>query len=377
MRDPFHLHIISFDVPFPPNYGGVIDVYYKLKALHRAGVKIHLHCFEYQRQQAPELNELCEEVIYYPRSFGLKPNLSPIPYIVESRRSELLIRNLLKDKYPILFEGIHTCFHIGDSRLKNRIRIYRESNIEHHYYYHLFRSEKNLLKRSFFLVESIKLRYFERKLKHADSMLTVSEEDTRYLRQKFPKNRVVYLPSFHREDVVTSLPGKGNYALYHGNLSVPENTRAAEFLIRKVWKSNLPELVIAGLNPPEDLVRMVAGQPNIRLVLNPDEEQMYSLIRNAHANIMVTFQATGLKLKLLNALFNGRFCLVNPEMVSGTPLVALCKVAVEPDEFRNAILELFHQQFTVEMIRQREALLMENYANKKNCKLLMDILTLS
>ncbi len=28
-----YLHIISFDIPYPPNYGGVIDVFYKLKAL--------------------------------------------------------------------------------------------------------------------------------------------------------------------------------------------------------------------------------------------------------------------------------------------------------------------------------------------------------
>ncbi|MEI7802398.1 MAG: mannosyltransferase, partial [Bacteroidota bacterium] len=41
------LHIISFNVPYPPDYGGVIDVYYKIKALKEAGVKIHLHCYEY------------------------------------------------------------------------------------------------------------------------------------------------------------------------------------------------------------------------------------------------------------------------------------------------------------------------------------------
>ena len=43
------LHIISFDVPYPPDYGGAIDVFYKLKALNQEGVKIHLHCFEYGR----------------------------------------------------------------------------------------------------------------------------------------------------------------------------------------------------------------------------------------------------------------------------------------------------------------------------------------
>ena len=27
------IHIITFDIPYPANYGGVIDVFYKIKAL--------------------------------------------------------------------------------------------------------------------------------------------------------------------------------------------------------------------------------------------------------------------------------------------------------------------------------------------------------
>ena len=49
-----HLHIIALNIPFPPNYGGVIDIYYKIKALHQLGVKIILHCFAYERPQAEE-----------------------------------------------------------------------------------------------------------------------------------------------------------------------------------------------------------------------------------------------------------------------------------------------------------------------------------
>ena len=33
-----HLHIVSFSIPYPANYGGVIDVFYKLVALHKAGI---------------------------------------------------------------------------------------------------------------------------------------------------------------------------------------------------------------------------------------------------------------------------------------------------------------------------------------------------
>jgi hypothetical protein len=56
------LHVISFDNPFPPNYGGVIDVYYKLKALFEAGVEINLHVFEYGRERSTELSKICKTV---------------------------------------------------------------------------------------------------------------------------------------------------------------------------------------------------------------------------------------------------------------------------------------------------------------------------
>lgn len=74
-----HINIIALNIPFPANYGGVIDIYYKLYALSRCGFKIHLHCFEYGRQHAVELNNLCEEVIYYKREKGISSHFSLLP----------------------------------------------------------------------------------------------------------------------------------------------------------------------------------------------------------------------------------------------------------------------------------------------------------
>ena len=102
-----YLNIVSFDVPFPANYGGVIDVYYKLVWLKKSGVKIILHCFQYGRKPAPELEQLCEKVYYYERQTGLKKNLSLSPYTVVSRQSKELEKNLLANDYPILFEVLH------------------------------------------------------------------------------------------------------------------------------------------------------------------------------------------------------------------------------------------------------------------------------
>lgn len=177
-----HLHIISFSVPYPPNYGGVIDVYYKLLALHHAGIKTHLHCYEYDRGPAPELEEICEEVQYYPRKTGLSSAGSLKPYIVQSRQSEVLINNLLKDNHPVLFEGLHSCFFLDDKRLNGRIKIYRESNIEHQYYFNLFKAEYKPGPKMYYLIEALKLRFYEKVLHHADLMLVVSESDTQYLK---------------------------------------------------------------------------------------------------------------------------------------------------------------------------------------------------
>lgn len=359
-----HLHIVSFDIPYPPNYGGVIDVYYKLAALFRAGIKIHLHCYEYGRNHAPELNQWCEEVHYYPRRTDVWSSLGKRPYIVQSRRSEQLIGRLVKDNYPILFEGLHSCYFIDDERLNGRKKIYRESNIEHHYYYHLFKAERNLFRKFYFISASIKLLLYQKILKHATLMLVVSQSDTAYLQRRFKSRRVVYLPSFHPNEEFSVMPGRGGYALYHGNLSVTENYRAATYLITKVFAGSRHKLIVAGLDPPASLIRLIEGHPNIQLAPNPDDETLFGLIRNAHVNVLVTFQPTGLKLKLLNTLYQGRFSVVNPEMVSGTGLESLCSIASDAKGLKEAIEDVFSRDFDIHEVENRRELLTGIYSNK-------------
>jgi hypothetical protein len=52
------IHIISFDVPYPANYGGVMDVFYKLKNLHALGTHIILHCYDYGRGEQKGLSNI-------------------------------------------------------------------------------------------------------------------------------------------------------------------------------------------------------------------------------------------------------------------------------------------------------------------------------
>ena len=362
------IHIVSFNVPYPANYGGVIDVYHKIRWLHKLGVKVHLHCFEYGRQEAPELQMICDSVHYYPRKKGFLFSLHYLPYIVLTRKSETLIENLMHDNFPILLEGLHSCYLLKDDRLKNRFKIFRESNIEHEYYFHLFKSENNLLQKLFYLVESRKLKAYEKIVNESQLMLIVSQSEAAYFINKYPENKVEYLPSFHPNDEVECLTGNGNYVLYHGNLAVSENYLAAKYILTEIAASSSKQFIIAGLNPPKDLLKQAAQYNNVTLISNPNESEMIRLVKEAHVNLLLTFQETGLKLKLLSVLYSGRFCLVNNKMLTGTGLENLCEIGNSPSEILAKIELLFNSDFSFDEIEKRKTVLQKNYSNLRNAE---------
>ena len=364
----YHLHIIAFDVPYPANYGGVIDVFYRVKALSEAGVKVHLHCFEYGRGE-PEVLNRCHEVKYYKRDTSIWKQLRREPYVVASRKSESLIQDLLKDDYPILCEGLHTAAVLNDSRLKNRKIYVRAHNVEHDYYRLLADSEPTFWKRWFYKMEARKLQRYEPVLKKAAAVFSVTQKDNDYFNAQY--GNAVLVPSFNSVSRVCSETGRGDYVLYHGNLSVAENKKAAEWLINNVFSEiNIP-CVVAGLNPPDSLRQLCDRYPNVALKTNLDDAEMMDLIRNAQINVMVTDQPTGLKLKLLNALYNGRFCLVNGDMIRGTSLDPLCIVAETPEEFIGEIKRLMKEDFTEDNVEERDNAMRELYQNERNVSVMI------
>lgn len=342
-----HLHIVTFNVPWPADYGGVIDVYYRIVALSKAGVKIHLHCYTYGRDEAKELEQWCEEVCYYPREVGFRHQLERRPYIVASRCSEALLKRLKQDSYPILLEGLHCCLMLEKMAGEGRQIIVRAHNVEHDYYNSLAAVEKSPWKCLFFRIEACKLRQYEQWLSKATRVLAISDTDAAHFRA-IGCGDVQLLPPSHGHTSVTSLTGKGDYVLYHGNLSVPENINAVHHLLEQVVDRCPYPFIVAGRNPNEELQQAIAKHPNVRLVANPDNKTMQRLLQEAQVNLLLTWQATGVKLKLMNALYEGRHCLVNSPMVEGTSLAKACVVADTPYEVCEALARLMEKDFSEE-----------------------------
>lgn len=366
------LNIVAFDVPYPANYGGVIDVFYKLEALKEQGLKVALHCFDYGRGRSSELQEVAEEVHYYNRKTSWFAAAFTHPYTVKSRENRQLLENLKKNSSPILFESLLSCAFLNHSELADRKKYVRTHNVEHNYYDGLATYEGSRWKQLYFQKEARALEHFEPILKNADGLFCISPKDEKYFKKY--KSPTFYLPAFSNETKLANAVVE-EFALYHGNLSVEENKAAVDFLI-SVFKELPIKFVIAGRDPSQKLKTTIKQFKNIELIENPTDTKMEQLVSTAKVNCLPTFQSTGIKLKLLNALKNGNEVLVNPLMVEETGLENYCKIAENEMEWKSKIDLIYSGKLNRSIIENRQTEVRELFNNRKNAKQLVEWLGL-
>jgi len=368
-----HIHIIAFDLPFPPNYGGSTDMFFKIVALKKLGIAITLHVFLYGgKEPSIELENEVDRLYYYSRK-RRNPFAGSSPYIVRTRSSNKLLKRLLEDNDPILFEGLHTTWCVEDERLKDRVKIVRAHNVEHNYYEALAMAEERIWKTQFFKLEAKRLKSYEKVLNSVQGIAAISPLETDYFQKEYGE-KTHYIPAFHAHQEIESKTGKGDFVLYHGNLSVPENSRAASYLVEEVFSKLEVKCVIAGSNPPKSLVQAIDKHSHIELRANISTEEILSLITNAHINLLVTFQSTGIKLKLLNSIYKGRFIIANPPMIQETGLEDLCSVGNTPKELASLVQELFLRDFTDADMLKRKQRMWQTFSNENNAKKLAKML---
>lgn len=369
-----HLHIVTHDVPYPADYGGVFDLFWKIKALHQKGVQIHLHCFTQGRPPQDELNRYCFSVQYYPRKKNISRFSLKLPFIVNSRVDQNLLSNLENDRHPVLLEGIHCTYYLNKGQLKNRKVVVRLHNAEFVYYRELARLEKNIFKKLYYSIESRLLKKIEQEIASTACLLAVSRTDEELYKKVFDAKDIHYLPVFIPFNKSAGMQGKGCYCLYHGNLSVNENEKAAEWLVKEVFSSLGLPLVIAGKDPSAALEKLIHSHQNCCLVANPSEAELQDLVGKAHINVLPSFNSTGIKLKLLYALAYGRHCLVNEAAAAGSGLSTYCHIEGDEAAFSARSKTLYEQEFSADELEKRNQLWQQEFNNELNAEKLMQFL---
>jgi hypothetical protein len=363
-----HLHIVCLDIPWPANHGRAIDMMSRIMAFKHLGVSIHLHCFSHTKNDTPaELKEFCETVNVYEREITGKRFSLHLPCIISSRMNRCLVARLQQDDHPVLLEGIHCTGMLPDLDTKSRRIVVRMLNEESVYYKELARTEHGFFKKLYFYNESRLLRKYSHHLPDDCVYACVSEKDIRVLEHDYHLSKVKFLPAFPAWQSVNGGEGQGNFCLYHGNLSIPENEEAVVWLICNVFTKARVPFIVAGKNPSKKLQKIAGLCQHTCLVADPSEKEMNDLVRKAHIHTLPCFSKsiTGIRLKLLHALFEGRHCVTNEAMVAGTGLEEACHIGTTANAFASIIMQLYHYPFTYEEIVLRKQLLAV-YDNEEN-----------
>ena len=343
--------------------------------MHQLGVKIHLHCFEYGRGEQSELNKYCEEVHYYQREKLIGGIPLRLPYIVSSRINPALIKNISKDSYTVLLEGIHCTYYLYHGELNHRKVLVRLHNVEYEYYRQLAKSTNNFYKKIYYTLESRLLKKYENSIARKGKFIAVNEKDKLTYQNVFSAKDIKFLPVFLPFNEVRSELGKGSFCLYHGNLSVAENEKAVRWLLQNIVKGlTYFSFIIAGKNPSEALKNECLKNKNVQLIENPSENEMEQLIKNAHIHLLPSFNSTGIKIKLLHALFNGRFIITNVASLEGTGLETLCRIEETAEGYLKQIQQLFQISFDENEVNKRKRILEELYNNEENGEQLIKML---
>ena len=254
------------------------------------------------------------------------------------------------------------------SSFEGRKCFVRLFNVEAKYYSSLAKAETNFFKKIYFLIESVLLKRYENKIAKTAEFWALNTTDQTWYREVYKAENINFLPVFIAHNELSCLEGFGEYCLYHGNLEISENELMVLWLTEKVFSRIAVKFYIAGKKPSEAVKALARQYRNVIVLADPDDRKLENLIRNAHINVIPSMNNTGVKLKLINAIFLGRHCLVNFAGVVGSGLEQRCTIAETAAEFIAAVEQLMKTSFDTQELEKRRNTLNHLYNNRTNAE---------
>lgn len=331
------LHVVSFDRPWPPSYGGIVDVFWKIAALEKRGVQIRLHYFDYGKQSEAANPWDRVEAIRYKREIGWKSQLSFSPYIVQSRKTKALWEALNKDNAPILIEGQHCTAWLKELRKAwpKRGLFVRCHNIEYAYYHRIAKASSGW-KAIYFKLEAQRLKKQEKELGFASALFPLSEKELPYFQQR-SENVQLVMPFFRDSEQLQEIPKNATenkpYVLMQGNFTQPNQARKLQDFLAD-FSGFEYELIAAGQGLEH--IAQTEGR-SIKCIFNPSEGLLTELNIGAEAHVLCGEYMGGVPLRILNALASGKPVWVNRELAVGTGLEPWIHVYSKASEIKDRL----------------------------------------
>jgi len=301
--------------PYPPNFGGVYDVFARIKDLKSIGCTIDLVYTEKQKPQAEDiafLSQYINKAFFVKRKNKIHNLLSLKPLQVNSRSG---LRNIfLEENYDLLIiEGDSAAEVLKNNSLKAKKRVLRVHNNESYYFKNLAKSATNPLEKLYYYSESIKFKKYSKMLyKSIDRLWFISKDE--YSNYKKTKNHTkgIHLPSPVKMNETNSINDLNTMkVLFVGALFMPNNLEAIDWYLKNIHEhilQDFPEytFLIAGSTgrfTKDYYNEKFSGYQAIELFFNL--ESLDEVYKKASIFVNPMQHGAGVKIKSIHSMING------------------------------------------------------------------------
>jgi polysaccharide biosynthesis protein PslH len=351
--------LLSNKFPFPPKDGGALATYNMIRGLAEAGNDVDLLLMNTSKHftenpesniDVPGLNKV--KIVYIDNSvkfLSLAFNFvfSTLPYNVgrfTSRRFKNALIELLNDNnYEIVqLEGLFLAPYLKFIRENsNAAIVYRSHNVEYIIWQKLCIRENSFLKRWYLRVLYARIKKYEASFINSyDLLVTITENDLEILNSLGNKKPAIvapfgmYNPGLSGNNVVRS--GKLNL-LYIGALDWMPNIEALNWFVKKVWpvvRRKFPEMVfrVAGRNAKKDFITDIAEKG---VICHGEIDNSGEFLAAENGIVVVPlFSGSGIRVRIIEAMFAGRPVIASSVAVSGIPVENEINILLADDSER-------------------------------------------
>jgi glycosyltransferase involved in cell wall biosynthesis len=300
------------DFPYPANHGGRVDIWGRLKALAQLGYTIDLAIAARGMATPNEVNEMghfVDDITIIQRDYSPQCFFRIKPFQVTSRSG--LRTHCFEKEYDIaLLESFYVLDVVENPTFRARKVICKVHNHEARYFWELSKSTSNILKKAYFISESIKMAAYTKSIpKRARTLFFSSVDECAEFSVKFPELTCRHIGGALGDDKIIQRSLSSETALFIGSLFMANNREAVEWYVKRVHplllkRKNYKLLVVGNtLGAPGDWLSWLENIDRVKLIQNAQNLDEYYEEASVFVNSMQ--HGTSIKMKTIEAIRNG------------------------------------------------------------------------
>lgn len=383
---------ITLESILPANSGGRFATFKRIERLSKTEDIYIFYPYDNNDEikYEKELKKYCKGVYSYSRNENKKSallNLFKYPYTISSRNIKNMQNDIKicieKNKIDVIIVDYPHMF-VNLLNIKTNIPIIlNEYNIEWKIYKTISNSQKNILKKVAYFIDSFRLKKYENKIAkkfNIDTVTFVSSSDLEFFKNNYyynkQKTKLELVPI--GADLIEISKNKEKIEniqkniIFVGKMSYGPNVEAVIWFVNNVFtkihkQHDNVKFYIVGKDPTENVLNL-ASENVIVTGMVDSVEKYYDL---ADLVVIPLFNGGGVKVKLLEAISHNKKIVATTKGVEGTIYANgdIIPVSNNPKEFANlCIKSLMNDEEIIKRNEKAYKTFVENYTWENICE---------